>query len=338
MGKPNIVFEPRTGAERLGRLRARLKDVDATLRKLSISVVCGGDTAEREISLISGRGILGALIAEGMQAQLVDWRPGQPVEAIPGDVAFLALHGGAGEDGHVQAALEMAGKIYVSCGVLTSAIGMHKPTFKRIVQGMGLLTPRWAVVTPDDDTEQALAPLPECDAYFIKPISEGSSVGVRSAKRDELRAAVDETSAKYGAVLVEERITGREVTASVLGLPGSPIVLPHVEIAPVSAEFYDYKAKYTKGETNYIIPARLSDDEDLRLAQITAALHGALILSPYARIDAIISGGEPYFLEINTLPGFTPLSLVPQAAKASGIEYGELLRILIYLALEIHQK
>jgi D-alanine-D-alanine ligase len=333
MGKPNIVYEPHTGAERLGRLRARMNDVDATLRKLSISVVCGGDTAEREISLISGRGILDALLAEGMQAQLVDWRPGQPVEAIPGDVAFLALHGGDGEDGHVQAALELAGKVYVSCGVLTSAIGMHKPTFKRIVQGMGLRTPRWAVVAPDDDTEQALATLPECDAYFIKPISEGSSVGVRSAKR-----GVNETSAKFGAVLVEERITGREVTASVLGLPGSPIVLPHVEIAPVSAEFYDYKAKYTKGETNYIIPARLTDDEDLRLAQIAAVLHGALILSPYARIDAIVSSGEPYFLEINTLPGFTPLSLVPQAAKAAGIEYGELLRILIYLALEIHKK
>jgi D-alanine-D-alanine ligase len=334
MEAPNMIYEPHVGAAELGRVRASVLDNKAKLNKLQISVVCGGDTAEREISLISGKGILDALLAEGMQAQLVDWWPGRPVEKILGDVVFLALHGGAGEDGHVQAALELAGIVYVSCGVLTSAIGMHKPTFKRIIQGMGLRTPRWVTLTRKDDAPSVLGALPECDSYFVKPTNEGSSVGVRMAERSGLSEAVAESLEKYEALIIEERITGREVTASVLGLPEKPIVLPHVEIAPVNSGFYDYKAKYTKGETEYIIPARLSDAENLRLAQAAAMLHDALILSPYARIDAIIEDSEPCFLEINTLPGFTPLSLVPQAAKAAGIEYGELLRILITLALE----
>ncbi len=330
-------LSPHIGAGELRQFRALAEDAIARLKQLRIAVVCGGETAEREISLISGQGIHAALLAEGMQSHLVDWRPGYGVNEIRCDAAFLALHGGAGEDGHIQAALDLAGKPYVGAGMLASAVGMHKPSFKLIAQGLGLRTPRWAVVHRGDDIAGALEHFSKLSTFFIKPISEGSSVGVMRAGTESAAQAIASVISDYGCALLEESVQGREVTASVLGLRGKQIVLPHVEIAPVKAEFYDYRAKYTKGETEYVIPARLGDEENRRLAKAAAQIQDALALFPYARIDAIIGeDGEPCLLEMNTLPGFTPLSLVPQAAASVGISYGELLRLLIFLTMEAH--
>lgn len=337
MPEPNNELTPHVGADELKQFRALAGNAAHRLRELRVAVVCGGDTAEREISLVSGKGIHEALLAEGMQSRLEDWQPAYDVNAIPCDIVFLALHGGAGEDGHIQAALDMAGKPYVSVGMLASAVGMHKPSFKVFVQGLGLNTPRWAVVYHASEIPAALEHFSKQSTFFIKPVSEGSSVGVLKANAENAAQAVTSIINNYGCALIEEQVTGREVTASVMGLRGKQIVLPHVEIAPVKAEFYDYNAKYTKGETDYIIPARLSDEESRRFAKAAAKIQDALALFPYARIDAIIGeDGEPSFLEMNTLPGFTPLSLVPQAAASVGIGYGELLRLLIYLAMEAH--
>jgi len=335
--EPAKTVNPVLGADELERLRQRTADAAPQLESLSVAVVCGGDTAEREVSLTSGNGVRDALEAEGISATLVDLDYDTlDRETLEGyDLAFLTLHGGRGEDGSLQGYFDSIGVRYVGAGVLASAISMHKPTFKAFARGIGLKVPRAVVVHRGDDVPEKLEQLMFSAELVVKPASEGSSVGVQIVLVEDAPAAIAESLKTYPLMLVEERITGREVTASVLGRHRQPVVLPHVEIAPVNREFYDYRAKYTKGETDYIIPARLSEDASLQLAQSAALLQDALELAPYARIDTIVDdAGTPYFLEANTLPGFTSLSLVPQAAAAAGVSYGELLRILAYLTLE----
>lgn len=335
--EPAKTIQPLLGADELKRLRRQTADAAAQLESLHVAVVCGGDTAEREVSLTSGSGVRDALQAEGISSELVDLDYASLDRAtLAGyDLAFLTLHGGRGEDGSLQGYLNSIGMRYVGAGVLASAVGMHKPTFKTFARGLGLAVPRAVVVHRGEDVAAKLEPLRDSVRLVIKPANEGSSVGVKIVACDDAPSAIAESLETYPLMLVEERIAGREVTASVLGRHRSPVVLPHVEIAPVSREFYDYRAKYTKGETEYVIPARLSDEVSLMLAHDAALLQDALELAPYARIDTIVDDtGTPHFLEANTLPGFTSLSLVPQAAAAAGVSYGELLRILAYLALE----
>jgi D-alanine-D-alanine ligase len=330
-------ISPVLGADEMERLRTQTADAAQKIESLSVAVVCGGDTAEREVSLTSGNGVRDALEAEGISATLVDLDYATlDRDTLAGyDLAFLTLHGGRGEDGSLQGYFDSVGVRYVGAGVLASAVGMHKPTFKAFARGLGLEVPRSVIVHRGEGATQKLEPLTDCAELVIKPASEGSSVGVRIVSYEHAPEAIAESLKTYPLMLVEERVAGREVTASVLGRRRKPIVLPHVEIAPVSREFYDYRAKYTKGETDYIIPARLSEDVSLQLAKDAALLQDELQLAPYARIDTIIDEtGTIHFLEANTLPGFTALSLVPQAAAAAGVSYGELLRILAYLTLE----
>jgi len=334
---PAKTISPALGANELALLRRQTSEASTRLEALRVAVICGGDTAEREVSLTSGGGVRDALGAEGISATLVDLDYGtlNRDTLADYDLAFLTLHGGRGEDGSLQGYFDSIGVRYVGAGVLASAVGMHKPTFKAFARGLGLKVPRSVVVHRGEGATQKLEPLTDCAELVLKPASEGSSVGVKIVSYEHAPDAIAESLKAYPLMLVEERIAGREVTASVLGRHRQPVVLPHVEIAPVSREFYDYRAKYTEGETDYIIPARLSDEVNLQLAQSAALLQDALHLAPYARIDTIIDeSGTIYFLEANTLPGFTALSLVPQAAGAAGVSYGELLRILAYLTLE----
>jgi len=327
------------GAEELQSLRRAVQEDSARIRALNIAVVCGGDTAEREVSLTSGRGVLKALQADGCNARLVDldWDALSRDTFAGTDVAFLTLHGGRGENGIIQGFLESVGVRYVGAGVLASSICMHKPTFKRLATSLGLLTPPYLVVRRGQDLSVTqLAPL-GADKLVIKPASEGSSVGVSIVTPEEAAEAVAAAAEQYGEVLAEKFIAGTEVTASLLGRPGKPVVLPHVEIRPVSRAFYDYRAKYTKGETSYIIPAEITAEVSAQLALSSAVLFNELHLSPYVRVDAIVdTENRIHFLEANTLPGFTELSLVPQAAAAAGIGYAELLRILLHLATSRH--
>jgi D-alanine-D-alanine ligase len=335
--EPAKTVEPLLGADELKRLRNQTADAAGKLATLRVAVVCGGDTAEREVSLTSGCGVRDALLSEGISAELVDLDYATlDRETLAGyDLAFLTLHGGRGEDGSLQGYFDSIGVRYVGAGVLASAVGMHKPTFKTFARGLGLSVPPAVVVHRNEDVAARLEPLRDSARLVVKPANEGSSVGVKIVAYDDAPAAIAESLQTYPLLLVEERIAGREVTASVLGRHRQPVVLPHVEIAPVSRDFYDYRAKYTKGETDYVIPARLTDEVARQLARDAALLQDALELAPYARIDTIVdNAGTPHFLEANTLPGFTSLSLVPQAAAAAGVSYGELLRILAYLALE----
>ena len=335
--EPAKTINPVFGADELALLQKQTSEASTRLEALRVAVVCGGDTAEREVSLTSGGGVRDALGVEGISATLVDLDyDALDRETLAGyDLVFLTLHGGRGEDGSLQGYFDSIGVRYVGAGVLASAVGMHKPAFKAFARGLGLQVPRSVVVHRGEGATQKLEPLTDCAELVIKPASEGSSVGVKIVSYEHAPDAIADSLKTYPLMLVEERVEGREVTASVLGWHRRPVVLPHVEIAPVSREFYDYRAKYTKGETDYIIPARLSEEVSLQLAKDAALLQGELQLAPYARIDTIIDEtGTIHFLEANTLPGFTALSLVPQAAAAAGVSYGELLRILAYLTLE----
>ena len=330
------VVAPVVGAARLKELREALTPFRERLRSRRIAVVCGGDTREREVSLASGSEILKALRAEECDAELIDldYDELDPGTFAPYDVLFLALHGGRGEDGTLQGFLESIELPYVGAGPAASAIGMKKPLFKRIATALGLKTPAYAHILSRQEIPQALDGLTG-KQLVVKPAAEGSSVGVSIVERERAAETAAEALRRFGEILLEAYIDGTEVTVSILGKRLEPVVLPHVEVAPVTRKFYDYKAKYTKGETDYIIPARIGDALSSELAERAVQLYRVIDFSPYVRMDTVIGkDGGIYFLEANTIPGFTPLSLVPQAAAAAGVSYGELLVLLLHLALE----
>lgn len=324
------------GAKHLQALKQALDLSRKRLLSHRIAVVCGGDTREREVSLTSGNEIFKALRAEGFDTELVDldFSALDSGTFAPYDVAFLALHGGRGEDGTLQGYLECAGIPYVGASPASSVIGMNKPFFKRLVIALGLNTPPFAHIITKDEIPRGLEKFTS-EQVVVKPACEGSSVGVEIAERQHAEEAASRVLREFGEILIEEYIEGAEVTVSIIGTRLEPAVLPHVEIAPVNQKFYDYKAKYTRGETNYIIPARIEGELSLKLAEQACLLYRTIDFSPYVRIDTIVDRqGRMHFLEANTLPGFTALSLVPQAAAAAGIDYGELVLLLLSLTVE----
>jgi D-alanine-D-alanine ligase len=249
------------------------------------------------------------------------------------DVVFIGLHGDVGENGQLQAVLDMENILYTGSGYVGSLLAMDKDLSKLMMQQAGIPTPPWVRLSSGDSAEAALRAVEAHIGYpaVIKPSTCGSSVGVsmvenREALQDALRLA-----AGYGTdILAEKRIFGRELTVSILG--GQ--VLPAVEIIPKSG-FYDYQNKYQAGATTELCPAPLTEAESQRLAQLAVRGFSALRLSGYARFDFILDKeGTPFCLEANTLPGMTPTSLLPLAASAAGIDYPALCERIISLALE----
>lgn len=349
-------------------LRSRLHSRQADMRTLRIAVLAGGSSREREVSLVSGDAVASALIDAGYQVELLSVNPDdytferrlpagrQPAELPAGDqqaqalrpaagggitqylrggqLVFTTMHGTRGEDGVWQGVLELLDVPYVSAGVKGSALGMDKLVSKRLFQQLDVPTPRYWVWRPERPC-QGDVPAEVAD-LVAKPVAQGSSVGIAMVANDaEGWRKIEQLSREFGTMIIERRIEGRELTAAVIGHSAEPLVLPLVEIRPVSHEFYDYGAKYTKGETDYICPAPVSEAAVTLVQQHAATIYRELDLGPYARIDCILDeAGVPWFLEANTLPGFTSLSLLPQAAAAVGVEFGELLQLLILLALE----
>jgi len=250
------------------------------------------------------------------------------------DVVFIALHGGAGENGTVQGMLELLGIPYTGSGVLASALAMNKIMSKKIFEREGIPTPRWV---PLRASHRASAPekivhevgLP----CVVKPACEGSTIGVTVVReREHLEAALD-AAFQYGTeALAEEFIAGTEVTGPVLGNDDAR-VLPLVEIVPASG-FYDYQAKYTPGATEEIVPARISAAQAARARELTLAAHHALGCRGFSRVDMMVGPDEVYVLEVNSIPGLTDTSLVPRAAEATGMSFSELVDRIIELALE----
>ena len=244
------------------------------------------------------------------------------------DVVFLGLHGACGEDGRIQAALDLMGVKYTGSGYLGSALAMDKDLTKRLIAGTGVKTPEWQVVDyAEGDIPEIVknAKLP----CVVKPVDSGSSIGVAIPETAaELEAALIE-NLKYGRVLIEQYVHGREIDVGVLG----DRALPSIEIIPKHG-FYDYKNKYQAGATVEICPTPIDPAIEKRLGEAALKVHRALGLSAYSRSDFIVDGDEVYFLEINTLPGMTPTSLMPQEAAAVGINYESLCKKVIEMAME----
>ena len=245
------------------------------------------------------------------------------------DIVFLALHGRTGEDGRVQATLDLLGIPYTGSGYLGSAIAMDKDLTKRVVAPLGVKTPAWMLVESDGmDIDAVIAQAKR--PCVVKPDDSGSSIGVSIANdAAELRIALEAAAREGSRILIEQYVRGREVQIGILG----DKALPSIEIIP-AVGFYDYRNKYQPGAAKEITPAEIPAETEQRLADAALTVFRALNLSAYSRADFILDdAGELWFLEINTLPGMTPTSLVPQEAAAVGISYSELCEQIIAAAL-----
>ncbi|HET6427006.1 MAG TPA: D-alanine--D-alanine ligase [Phycisphaerae bacterium] len=305
----------------------------SAVRPLEITVLTGGPGSEREVSLASGAAVAEALVRAGHAVQSLDITPADTsaLDREGVDVVFIALHGPFGEDGQVQRLCERRRLPYVGSGPDASAMAMDKNDAKRVYQRAGLLTPDWTVVEADESADHWRASLrrfsPPC---VVKPVDSGSSVDITIAHDLPARdAAVADLLHRYGRVMVECFIAGRELTVGVLG----DRALPVVEIRP-EREFYDYQAKYIDDATEYIVPADLPADVARCVSEAGSKAHAALGCRDLSRTDFLLtSDGTPWVLETNTIPGFTSHSLVPKAAAAAGVDFPTLCDRLVRMAL-----
>jgi len=287
-----------------------------------VAVLLGGDSSEREISLLSGNAVLAALTRRGVNAHAFDplSRPVQNLVSEQFDRAWIALHGPGGEDGTMQGALEWLGVPYTGSGVLASALTMDKLKTKRVVVGAGYAAPDYAVLTSPADLPAALkrVGLP----LMVKPASQGSSVGITKVNNAaDLPRAYAEARAVDPIVFAEAFITGDEYTVGVLHERG----LPSIRIQPAT-EFYDYQAKYFRNDTQYHCPSGLDVQAEAELQAAALAAFQVTDCAGWGRVDFMRDRATDkfYFIEINTTPGMTDHSLVPMAARQSGIDFEEL--------------
>jgi D-alanine-D-alanine ligase len=341
---------------------------------MNITVLMGGTSAERDVSLSSGLRIVEALRERGhrvtpadpargvigeeeeaamRRAPVVKTAPPSPeqlrvlarsslapslgtlAEVRGADVVFLALHGGQGEDGTIQALLDMVGVRYTGSGHLASALAMDKDLSKHLFRSAGVGTADWLMAGPSVGPTPSAAEVERALGWpvIVKPSKQGSTVGlslVREASGEALAAAVEEAALHDDEVMIERFVAGRELTVTVVG----DRALPVGEIFP-KHEIYDYECKYTAGMAHEKFPAELPEERAAEAQRLAVLAFRALKLGGCARIDfRMTERGELYCLEANTLPGMTPLSLVPQAAAAAGISFPELCDQIVHLAVE----
>lgn len=296
-----------------------------------VAVLMGGISKEREISLKTGGAISAALKRSGYDVTDVDVGDGaklvRRLEELKPDVALVALHGKFGEDGCIQGLLEMIRIPYTGGGVMASSVGMDKIVCKRIARELGIpCAPEMIFESGTLGTEQFVAEFDMDLPVIVKPSREGSTINMSIVQRKEdLLGAVQAALESDDKVIVEKYIKGREVTVGIL----NGEALPTLEIAPKGG-FYDYKSKYTKGMTEYIVPARIGDAIAERLTRWSEIICNAIECEGTARVDYIVSGDDDaYFLEVNTIPGMTELSLVPKAAAHIGIGFDEVCERLL---------
>jgi len=286
-----------------------------------VAVLLGGKSAEREVSLDSGKAVLEALLRSGVNAEGFDPQERSVTELVGYDRAFIVLHGRGGEDGQIQGVLDWMNVPYTGTGVQGSAIGMDKVKTKQIWQGSDLPTAPYRIISKDSDLTEVIESLGL--PLIIKPVHEGSSVGMSKVeKAEDLAAAIEKATVHDAVVMAEKWITGREYTISFLnGLP-----LPVIRLQPpADVAFYDYEAKYNRNDVEYGIPCGLSESEEKNLQELCLRAFQAVGASGWGRIDAMLDEqGHFWLLEVNTVPGMTSHSLVPKAAKAVGYSFDEL--------------
>ena len=295
--------------------------------KKRVGVLLGGLSSEREVSLNTGAGFVNALKKLDYPYVEIDPGPDLPsqLKNAKMDCALLALHGKYGEDGTVQGILEYLKIPYTGSGVLASALAMNKVATKQILSHWGVPTPEFQLLDLKKDTIKNFKlnmPLP----VVVKPAQEGSSVGMTIVKDSAKIYEALELAAKYDKVIIVEKfIPGQEIAAAIF----MGKALPMIEIKPKS-EWYDYKRKYTAGQTDYVVPAPLPKDVEKKCEQYTLETFRAVGCRQYARVDLRVTpDGKPYVLEINTLPGCTETSLLPKAAAKAGITFEKMIETLV---------
>ncbi len=300
------------------------------LQNKKICVLMGGRSGEREISLRSGKKVLESLKRQGYNVISSDLEDDLiaklKIEKV--DLVYIALHGKYGEDGSVQGLLEVAGLPYTGSKVLASALAMNKIASKQIFESAGIPTPRYLKLDPEITVEKIVAHFPF--PLVLKPISEGSSLGVSIIKSEaELAKALARDLPKFKEMFLEEYVMGKEITIGIIGTGAETTALPILELAPKN-EFYDFHAKYSAGQTDFILPARLSKPLYQKAQAIALDAHRALGCYGVSRVDMIVGRDHlPYVTEVNSIPGMTDQSDLPAEAEAAGISYDELvIRIL----------
>lgn len=341
-------------------------------KKINVVVLMGGKSPEHEISLISGREVVKNLDKKKYNAfPVVISRDGNKWKllsvsrllALPNplslkatkkeivpygsndlqtvdlilqkkvDVVFITMHGPYGEDGTVQGMLELAGLRYTGPGVLASAIGMDKIMFRKVMRSEKIPTPKFGVFRKGDKIDEVVKIVGR-PPYFVKPHNQGSSVGASIAKtKKELKRSLSLAFKYNDTAIIDEYLKGLEVTCAVIGNE-EPIAFPVIEIHPLKGEFFDYESKYSENGSEEIVPARISKSLTKKVQGLAKKVYKAIGARGFSRIDFILKNNkEPVVLEINTIPGLTPMSLLPKAAKAVGYSYSKFLEKVINLAI-----
>ena len=329
----NVTSRPATGPD-----QALMPSLADGPKLGKVAVLMGGSSAEREISILSGTGVLQALRSQGVDAHAFDPAERDLCELRRAgfERCFIALHGRFGEDGTVQGALELLRIPYTGSGVLASAMAIDKVMTKRIWQAEGLPTPAWRQVGSVEDVRAALAALGR--PMVVKPAREGSSIGLTKVSEvSQCEAAFHAAAREDEQVLCEQFISGEEVTVPVLGSGLQARALPVIRIVAPDGN-YDYQNKYFTDEVQYLVPSGLPADEEDRLQRLVLKAYQVLGCRGWARADVMIDAAtrQPWLLEINTAPGMTGHSLVPMSARAEGISYEQLCVRLLQAATLDH--
>lgn len=302
---------------------SEMKLSNKALQGKTITVLYGGTSSEREISLISGKAVIEALQELGAQVQVIDVNEhflSQQLPTITGERVFIALHGGHGENGTIQAVLEMAGLSYTGSGMAASSVAMSKLRTKQVWLAMGLSTPDYRLLSPTSKWPDISAVLG--NKVIVKPASEGSSIGMSIASDESSFIKARNLAFQYDAsVIAEQWISGEEYTVAILGEQALPAIRLKTDNA-----FYDFEAKYKSSTTQYICPCGLSAADEKVLQTLALNAFRAVGCKGWGRVDVMrhIGGkndGQFYLLEVNTVPGMTDHSLVPMAAKVAGMDF-----------------
>jgi len=294
-----------------------------------VAVLMGGLSAEREISLLSGNAVLSSLKRQGVDAYGIDSKENVVRQLLDGNFqrVFIVLHGRGGEDGTMQGVLEVLQLPYTGSGVMASSLAMDKLKTKQIWRAAGLPTPDFVILDSEQSCAHALESLGL--PLIVKPVLEGSSIGMSKVEReDELMTAWQKAKQCGGTVIAERWITGNEYTAAVL----NDQVLPMIELK-TTHKFYDYDAKYEAEDTQYICPCGLSAEQEAAFARLIKDAFNAVGASSWGRVDFIVDQhDQPWLIEVNTVPGMTSHSLVPMAAKQAGLSFDDLVMNVLAMA------
>lgn len=294
-----------------------------------IVVLAGGHSAEREISLRSGRAVYESMLRSGFNAVLVDTADSQWLETVQSAaLVFVALHGPGGEDGTVQGALQCLKVRHTGSGVMGSAIAMDKLRTKLLWAGQGLPTPTFEVVDNTSDLAQVFVRLGEC---IVKPVCEGSSIGMMRASTEQELVQAVAGATRYGVSMAERWVVGGEYTVAIVG----DQALPAIRLE-TNNRFYDFQAKYQSNDTRYICPCGLEAEQEQALQALALRAFRAVGCSGWGRVDVMRDGtsGQFQLLEVNTIPGMTDHSLVPMAARAMGWSFDELVMRIMWQAVQ----